>query len=199
DGLAERIRRHSAKSVGAAVFKDQGDGVGQTLLRFVLGSTLPVGSRNLRAVRHEPVAVALDHSGEFVVHAGNSLMGTIAPPPRAVEQRNPSHDCAPERRPCALPPPASPRWGRGACAARAAARTGGSGGPARPARGWASGAGTVLAATSPPRARRASRARAHSALAPQPTPPRARAPPPAARRPRRAAGPRAGAARTRAR
>ena len=84
-------RRIGAARLRTVLVRDLGRG--ETLARFFLRSTLAVGARDLPARREKPVAVALEHGGELVVHldplrpsrCSRSSGGT---PRRSVQSRN---------------------------------------------------------------------------------------------------------------
>jgi hypothetical protein len=60
------MSRESPQTVPPPIIEDQGDRLGQALTRLRFRSPLSVRARNLRAIRDEPLAIALDHRGELV-------------------------------------------------------------------------------------------------------------------------------------
>src|SRR3989442_1247475 len=67
DGSRRGIRPEGVRS--APILKNQRDRLGQTLLRRGLRPALPVGPRDLRAVRDVPPPVLFHHCRELVAHA----------------------------------------------------------------------------------------------------------------------------------
>jgi hypothetical protein len=68
DDLALCLSGNAAKAILTTILEDKRDGLGQALAGFLLGAALPVSSWNLRAIRHDPLAILLEYSREFVAH-----------------------------------------------------------------------------------------------------------------------------------
>jgi len=68
DRLLLSVRWHSSQSILSSILQDQGDGLGEAVLRLILCAPLPIGTGHLRAVGDEPVAVTLDNRGELARH-----------------------------------------------------------------------------------------------------------------------------------
>lgn len=60
--------KDAPEAVVATILEHQGDGSGETLPCFSLGAALAVGAGDLRAEGDHPIAVALVHGSELVVH-----------------------------------------------------------------------------------------------------------------------------------
>ena len=71
--LANGAFGNTTKRVVPAVLKDERDSFAKVRPCVCLGVTLPICSRNLRAVRDEPIAVLFDDCRELVVH-GDAIL-----------------------------------------------------------------------------------------------------------------------------
>ena len=79
DGVTFRIRRQAAAAVFAPVLQDERNGRSKTktIARLVIRAALAVRSRNVRAVRNHPVAVAFEQRRKLVVHAGSVVHDSV--------------------------------------------------------------------------------------------------------------------------
>lgn len=66
--ISDCIWRDSTEGIFPPIFQDERNGTGEVLSSFILRFTLTVGSRNLRAVSHEPALVLFDDRRKLVVH-----------------------------------------------------------------------------------------------------------------------------------
>ena len=68
------VFRQTPQRVFPPIRKDQLDGFRKALHGFGFGLSLSVGTEDFRALSDEPLLVAFDDGGEFVVHRGFPLI-----------------------------------------------------------------------------------------------------------------------------
>lgn len=66
--LASDAPGQATQRIVSPVFQDQSYRCGEAFSRGYLCATLPIGTWNLRTIRHEPLAVAFDDCRELVSH-----------------------------------------------------------------------------------------------------------------------------------